>query len=120
MNSADMKTWLAAQMRDCETKRDTLARDGRMDEANFEKIRANVFGIFDTVLDVAEKNMKGNGEAAERFFASRLAQIPQSWYDALETAQKHGDETRAHVERIKIRAAEEIREQFLHGTGENA
>ena len=120
MNRADMKTWFAAQIHDCTTKHDALLRDGRADEANFEKIRANVFGIFDTVLDAAEKAARGDAEAAARFFASRLAQIPQSWYDALETAQKHGDETRAHVERIKIRAAEEIRARFLHGTGEKA
>ena len=53
MDFEGLKAWLNAQMTSCGAKRDELTRDGRGDEANFEKIRANVFEIFLTVLDAS-------------------------------------------------------------------
>lgn len=119
MDFEGLKAWLNAQMTSCGAKRDELTRDGRGDEANFEKIRANVFEIFLTVLDVAGKTCPDEA-AKTAFFQSRLAQIPKSWYDALEKATAHGDDARACIERVKIDALEQIQNAFLHGAGEQS
>ena len=51
------------QIRLCAERREALLADERGDEANFEKVRSNVFDIFRTVLSVAERQGKGDPEA---------------------------------------------------------
>ena len=42
----------------------------------------------------------------------RMEQIPAAWEKSLEQAQFHGDAVKAHLEKIKLEAAEEIRTAF--------
>ena len=74
-----------------------LAADSRPDEANFQKIRANVFGIFRAVLETAVKT-KGKSPEALEFFAMKLREIPASWRGALEKAKNSES---AYVEKLK-------------------
>lgn len=53
--TAEMDRWLEEKIRRCGRRSQTLRADDRADEAAFEKIRANVYDIFRTVLSVAEK-----------------------------------------------------------------
>lgn len=83
-----------------------LFSDSRADEANFEKIRANVFGIFSAVLNAA---VKAVGEAkAEEFFRKKLREIPSGWRSALAAARERGDNAAALVEKLKLDSVAEI------------
>ena len=53
--TAEMDRWLEEKIRRCGRRSQTLRADDRADEAAFEKIRANVYDSFRTVLSVAEK-----------------------------------------------------------------
>ena len=50
-----LNDWFAAQIELCEQRGQALLADDRADEASFERVRANVYDIFRTVLSVAEK-----------------------------------------------------------------
>ncbi|MGN0779683.1 MAG: hypothetical protein ACI4MJ_11075 [Aristaeellaceae bacterium] len=91
----------------CKAKEKALTAEGRGDEAVFEKIRGNVLSLSRSVLGVAEKQADPAG-----FFRQRMAQIPSAWADAREKALAHGDENRAYLEDIKLKAAEDIRRAF--------
>lgn len=96
---------------ECTQKSEALFKDERKDEAVFEKIKANVYDIFKTVFSVAVNNNKSEEEAKE-FFLLRMQQISTSWADACKKAEEHQDTQKAHVEQIKLAAAQEIEEKF--------
>lgn len=96
--------YLTAQAAACKANAATLTADNRCDEAVFEKIRANVYEIFGSVLNAAQKT-----EDPMAFFRARLVDIPANWEIALEWAQSHGDATRVHTETVKLEAVAAIR-----------
>ena len=69
--------WFEEQIALCGQRRQALLADDRADEATFEKIRANVYDIFRTVLSVAARTC-GEKDAAGRFFRQRMESIPTS------------------------------------------
>lgn len=95
----------------CKQREAAFAADSRADEANFEKIRANVYGIFKTVLGVAVSAPRTDGEA-RLFFEDRLEKIPLSWHTAYEKAKQHNEVAKMTVERIKLDAVEDIKRAF--------
>lgn len=102
-----MKAYLTTQQQECAAQQAALRQEGRADEAVFQQIRLNVFQLSGAVLDAAGKQPEG-----EQFFRQRMEQIPANWQAAREKALLHGNETQAHLESIKLRAAEEIRSAF--------
>ena len=60
---AALDRWLAERIALCGQRGQALRADDRGNEAAFEKIRANVYDIFRTVLSVAERNC-GDGAVA--------------------------------------------------------
>jgi len=103
-----LKIYLENRASQCKEKSGVLAGDLRRDEANMEKIRANVYELFRTVIDAAEKTQSTEA-AAKGFFVSRLESIPASWQAALDKAREHGDDTKAAIENIKLEAAADIK-----------
>lgn len=89
-----------------------LNGDGRTDEAVFEKIKANIYDVFRTVLSVAVKTGKEDADAVKTFFVQRAEQIPEGWAVALEKAREHNDTVRMQTEQIKLDTVQEIREKF--------
>lgn len=61
--TAEMDRWLEEKIRRCGRRSQTLRADDRADEAAFEKIRANVYDSFRTVLSVAESCWHGTRRA---------------------------------------------------------
>lgn len=108
----ELHTYFEAQLAQCRQREQALLSDGRQDEATFEKIRANIFDIFRTILSVGEKSCKDRPEAMQDFFVKRLQQIPSSWRTAYEKASAHGDTVQMHIEEIKLQAVKEIEEAF--------
>ena len=89
-----------------------LNGDGRTDEAIFEKIKANIYDVFRTVLSVAVKTGKEDADAVKTFFVQRAEQIPAGWAVALEKAREHNDTVRMQTEQIKLDTVQEILEKF--------
>ena len=101
-----LQKFLNEQAEACKARAAALTADNRQDEAVFEKIRGNVFEIFTAVLNAARKQSD-----PVDFFRRQLTAIPANWEAALEKAEAHGDEAKAHTERIKLDAVRAIREQ---------
>lgn len=102
-----LHAFLTEQAAACKRSAAALTADDRCDEAVFEKIRANVYEIFASVLAAAQKTAD-----PAAFFRARLADIPASWEAALEKARSHGDEARAHTETVKLDVVRAIRERL--------
>ena len=112
MNEANvMADWLKSAKEACVLRAQELTADDRADEAKFEKIRANVFEIFGTVLSAGQKTV-GNDTAALAFLSGKLEQIPANWAAACDKAEQYGDEKALHIERLKLDAVREIREKL--------
>jgi hypothetical protein len=102
-----LEKFMNEQAEACKARAAALTADNRQDEAVFEKIRGNVFEIFTAVLNAARKQSD-----PVDFFRRQLTAIPANWEAALEKAEAHGDEAKAHTERIKLDAVRAIREQM--------
>ena len=106
-----MSTFFGECIAACEEREKVLSADGRRDEANFEKVRANIYDVFRTILAVAVKTQKD--EAGVRaFFLQKLEQIPTGWKAAYEAARQHEDAARMQIEEIKLSAVAEIETFF--------
>lgn len=107
-----LNSWFEERIAQCERRGSELLADDRADEAMFEKVRANVYGIFRTVLDVAVKSSGGDGESVRSFFVKRAEVIPSGWAASYEKAAEHGDTVKMQIERIKLDTIDEIKEYF--------
>lgn len=105
-------SWLTEQIGLCARRRTELLAGQRKDEANFEKIRENIYNVFRTVYEVAGRT-QADAEKRNLFFLQRLEEIPASWRAAYDKAAEHGDETKMHLERLKLDTAWAIRERYL-------
>lgn len=109
----DLRAFLDEEMKACQAREDVLSADLRADEADLEKVRANVYGIFKTLLDSAERKAPGGME--KQWFTKKLQQIPMNWQAALVSAHEHADAKRVMVEEAKLKAVRKIRERVERG-----
>ena len=113
-----MNRFFDEQIAACAARSQALLADDRADESNFEKIRANVYDIFRTVLSVAITTGKSDAEAARRFFLQRAEAVPASWRASLEKANRHGDAAKAQIELIKLDTLAKIKDKFSEVWGD--
>ena len=115
MNGQQRKfeNYLDEQIAVCKQRSKLLAEDERMDEGNFEKVRANVFEIFKTILSVAENVCGEDNLAKRRFLLQKTEQIPASWTTSYEKARQNGDVKKMHIESIKLDTIREIKEMYM-------
>lgn len=107
-----LNSYFEEQIALCGQRGRELLSDDRPDEATFEKVKANVYDIFRTILSVAVKTGKGDLNAVQRFFIQKTEQIPTSWPTAYETASQHTDAVRMQLEQIKLDTIGAIKENF--------
>lgn len=107
-----MRTWFDGQIAAYTSRQKELLADDRPDEAAFEKIRANVYDIFRTVLSVGVQNSGGREEAAKAFFLEKLRQIPSAWMASYNQASQNHDGKKMYIEQLKMDTAQEIRLKF--------
>jgi len=107
-----LNSYFEEQIALCGRRGKELLADARGDEAAFEKVRANVYDIFRTVLSAAVNTGKGDPDAVRRFFLQRTEQIPASWATAYDKAKQHNDAVRMRLEQLKLDTVGEIRENF--------
>lgn len=107
-----MNSYFNEQITACGQRSKELQDDERIDEANFEKVKANVYGIFRTVFGVALQYCKNDSQAVAHFFRLRIQQIPLSWETSYREAQQHQDAVKMRIEEIKLGVIKEIEEHF--------
>ena len=95
-----------------------LTNEGRQDEANLQKIRLNIIGIFETVADADMKWAEGRHGERWAFFckryASRFHTLTNPWRIRLEQAKLHQDHEATAVEELKLETAALIERLFLN------
>ena len=107
-----LNRYFEEQIAMCNRRNKKLLDDERTDEATFEKVKANVYDIFRTILSVAVKTSKGDPDAVRRFFVQKIEQIPSSWVTAYDKAKQHNDTVKMCLEVIKLDTIGEIKENF--------
>ena len=107
----ELHAYLAGEVKACQDRGLQLSADFRADEAGLEKIKANIYGIFLTVLETAARTAPEGEEGAMRWFEKKLAQIPVSWQVSLDAAREHADTGRIVVEEAKLETVRKIRDQ---------
>lgn len=108
-----LNTYFDRQISLCQQRNKALLVDDRMDEADFEKIRANVYDIFRTILSVAAQSAKNEPEKIRQIFALKTEQIPSNWSMAYEKAKQHDDAVKMKIEQIKLDTIREIKTAFI-------
>ena len=88
-----------------------LMAEDRIDDANLEKIRGNVYGIFVSVLQAAEGQSSDNA-TRRAVFEGNLERIPSGWRVARSKAQERGDTVRLVQEDVKLAAIDEVRQAY--------
>lgn len=107
-----LNRYFEEQIAMCNQRNKKLLDDERPDEATFEKVKANVYDIFRTILSVAVKTSNGDPDAVRRFFVQKTEQIPSSWVTAYGKAKQHNDTVKMCLEEIKLDTIGEIKENF--------
>ncbi len=97
----------------CDRQKEWLLNDERADEAVFETIRSNVYGIFKAMLKAAiKRSSSDDAEAIKRFFLLKIEEIPVSWKESYRKAEQYGDAEKMQIETIKLETVEEIEATF--------
>ena len=96
----------------CRRRQMELLADDRSDEARFEKISANIYSLFQTLLALAVELHRDDEKAARRFFVQRLEEFPSDWAAAYELARQRDNLIMQLVEKTKLDTVDEIKEYF--------
>ena len=95
-----------------------LIADDRREEANFEKIRANIFQIVKTMLQASARISQEESERVG-FLEAKLALFQETWEGYLRKAKEHGDDLKIVQEQTRLEALAEIRDTFQKIWGES-
>lgn len=104
----DYFNWLDGRIDACRAEIAGLEAAGRRDDANFVKVRANIYDVCRTVSRV-QLNRPGGGSAA---VTALFARFGNEWGAALEKAKAHGDVKAVAVEETKLAALSEVTARF--------
>ena len=100
----------------------TLSNDERNDEANLEKIKLNIYDVFNTLVGATHKQISNKNyiddETKYKAFCDAYLQtfdkIPQSWRIKLEKAKDHNNTIDIVIEEAKLSVAEELKNIFTN------
>lgn len=93
----------------------------RQDEANIEKVRRNIIGVFETLLAADEVYVEKTNQPTLAAFCDRFCQrfesLPASWRARLEAARAHGDLQTQLIEETKLATANSLWQAFQKTKG---
>lgn len=98
---------------------ETYKADNRKDEANLEKVKANIYEVFRIIFlsdlkQLEEKNIvDANNQSIYEGLLKRFDTIQATWRISLDKATEHGDITRQVIEENKLAVAEKLKSEFL-------
>lgn len=84
-----------------------LKQENKFDEANFEKIKRNVYQIYIKMFRISMRS-----DNLEKTFTGYLQNIPQNWKKSLEEAKINNDFETEHIEIVKLETINEIEDMF--------
>ena len=93
-----------------QNKEQELIATERKDEANLQKIRANIYGICLTVVQVVAKEK--SGEELWKDVGKRLDNISKGWVESYEKAKKYQDVEKILIEETKFQVLNEVKEKI--------
>ena len=105
-------TYLTGKIEEGKAETASLLADGRKDDANFAKVRTNIYDVCRTVSQ-ALVNRPGAGIGAIR---SQLERFRTEWSAVLEKAKQHDNINGIAVEETKLAALEDIIAHFQEAT----
>lgn len=103
-------TYLSNSIENAGKKEQELISSERKDEANLQKIRANIYGICHTIFEVVLKSK--SGEELEKEYTSKLDNLPKNWVESYEKAKVHNDVEKILIEETKLEVLKEVRAKF--------
>ncbi len=103
--------FLEVKQKSMEDSIKNLQDECRMDEANFEKIRLNVVGIFSKMFIISDNN---NPKILKEKYLGFFIKITEPWYINKDKALKYKKEESVIIEEIKIQEAEELKTKFIY------
>lgn len=112
------KVFLEQSKKQCEEKEKKLILEDRKDDANFERIKQNVYGILETFLNQMnkEKNLNLEEDSNDNFikyYLKRIEEVENPWKAKLELAKKQNNTEDIVVEEIKLSITKQVKEQFF-------
>lgn len=103
-------TYLNNAIDTAQKKEQELIATERKDEANLQKIRANIYGICRTVFEVVSKTK--SGEELREEYANKLDNLPKNWVESYEKAKLHNDVAKILIEETKLEVLKEVKSRF--------
>ena len=103
--------YLSSKIEECKAETASLLADGRKDDANFAKVRTNIYDVCRTVSQ-ALLSRPGAGTGAIR---AQLDRFRSEWGAALEKAKQHDNINGIAVEETKLAALDDVIAHFQEG-----
>ena len=104
----DFIDYLTARIENGKEEIKKLEESGRQDDANFAKVRMNIYDVCKTVTGaLASRPGAGIGAVKAQFERFR-----ETWGSALEKAREHGDARNVVVGEMKMEALKDVMEHF--------
>ena len=103
--------YLTERIGACKAEAARLEEAGCRDEADFAKVRTNIYEVCRTVTG-ALVNRPGAGPEAVK---AQLERFHTAWSAALETAKAHGDARNTVIEETKLEALRDAAAHFPEG-----
>lgn len=105
----------------CEKRCLELKSEQRSDEGNLEKVKANIYGVFKSILlavekQVSSKNTSNEQDVYEVFcqsFLQKIDTLPSTWRLNLEKAKKFDDTITQVIEETKLAVVEDLKLTFV-------
>lgn len=89
-----------------------LKADNRADEADFVKIKLNIYGIANSFYKNA-KRVSPKLIKDEYFKCFEQSHLQKKWEDVYRNAKEYGDTDRMLIEELKLETLKEINSKFL-------
>ena len=102
--------YLNQSIETAQQKEQELIATERKDEANLQKIRANIYGICLTVVQVVAKTK--SGEELWQDYKGRLDNISKNWVESYEKAKTYQDVEKILIEETKFQVLNEVKEKI--------
>ena len=106
-------TYLSIKVEEGKAETASLLAEGRTDDANFAKVRTNIYDIC-RIVSQALINRPGTGTGAIK---AQLERFRAEWSSALEKAKQHDNIHGIAVEETKLAALDDIIAHFQEVAG---
>lgn len=111
MSRENFIAYLDSKILDVKEEEKALIASDRKDEANFCKIKANVYDICKTLYNVSVKQC--DAEHVNEDYLKRVNHLLDVWKEAYEKVKAHNVAEKIVVEEVKISTIEEVLHVFL-------